>query len=466
MHFSDGLPTNLRYAVPPTPKPPLPLFSTIPKSSRLKHLLHSPESNLDDANTSPRQPTVRNLSIPNDNMMNTIGIMSNSPKDEAKTRDFLNFRSLKLKSPKKNIIIDGMQSLKKTRKAKPIVKDVDTILKPIELSLSLRNLSFSSDLKVAVDTSADTLYNVPTNNSAVDDLNNQNISILSCKQPLEMSNPDQNDNIMNAISTENYFTASDNDIRAAQEKGCEDMYFVDAPVLGPRSPALSIQYTAFRHLPCFPDGTQIPTENAANNTIQLDRLDSVTSLQSTVSEQFFRQQSNVHVNHPMTLEPLPNLDPLTVDGIGEVKPIYFIPKANLELLDVIGVGEFGSVIRGTFYTGVGAAETSGETASNSHQSIPVAIKTLHDEHCKQNRAEFLREASLMIKLAHHCIVQMIGISRVSVVVCDVTQHFYVIYFKYLIIGSSIDDGSGASFIGIHVRLHFKVSRRMFHTSGA
>lgn len=458
MHFSDGLPTNLRYPVPPTPKPPLPLFSTIPKSSRLKHLLHSPESNLDEANTSPRQPAIRNMSIPSDDMMNTIGIISISPKDDAKARDLLNFRSLKLKSPKKNIIIDGMKSLKKTKKSKPIeVKDVNTIIKPIELSLSLRNLSFSSDLKVAVDNSADTLYNIPTNNAAVDDLINQNIPKLSGKSIT--SNQDNNVNVTNAISTENYFTASDSEIRAAQEKGCEDMYFVDAPILGPRSPATSLQYTAFRHLPCFPDGTQIPTENTATNAIQLDRLDSVTSLQSTISEQFFRQQTDVNVNHPMSLEPLPNFDPSAADGIGEVKPIYFIPKANLELLDVLGEGEFGSVIRGTFYTDVG-----GETASDSRQSIPVAIKTLHDEHCKQNRAEFLREASLMIKLAHHCIVKMIGISRVRAELCVVTQQFCIIYD--CIAGSTLDDGAGARFVGVHVALHFKVSRRVFHRSGA
>lgn len=36
MHFSDGLPINLRYSVPPKPKPPLPLFSTIPRNERKK----------------------------------------------------------------------------------------------------------------------------------------------------------------------------------------------------------------------------------------------------------------------------------------------------------------------------------------------------------------------------------------------------------------------------------------------
>lgn len=56
---------------------------------------------------------------------------------------------------------------------------------------------------------------------------------------------------------------------------------------------------------------------------------------------------------------------------------------------------------------------SASTAAQGPTEIPVAIKTLHDEHCKENRAEFLREASVMIKLSHHCIVKLIGISKVS-----------------------------------------------------
>ena len=34
MRFSDGLPVNLKYAVPPKPKPPLPLFSTMPRTQK------------------------------------------------------------------------------------------------------------------------------------------------------------------------------------------------------------------------------------------------------------------------------------------------------------------------------------------------------------------------------------------------------------------------------------------------
>lgn len=56
---------------------------------------------------------------------------------------------------------------------------------------------------------------------------------------------------------------------------------------------------------------------------------------------------------------------------------------------------------------------SASTGAQGSTEIPVAIKTLHDEHCKENRAEFLREASVMIKLSHHCIVKLIGISKVS-----------------------------------------------------
>lgn len=74
--------------------------------------------------------------------------------------------------------------------------------------------------------------------------------------------------------------------------------------------------------------------------------------------------------------------------------------------EVLGEGEFGSVYRGSMKCEV-------QNQSDSHKEIPVAIKTLHDEHCKENRAEFLREASVMIKLSHHCIVKLIGISKVT-----------------------------------------------------
>lgn len=109
---------------------------------------------------------------------------------------------------------------------------------------------------------------------------------------------------------------------------------------------------------------------------------------STVSERFFRQQLSTDHTHPL--------------AGGTAKPNYFIPAEALQQRTVLGEGEFGSVFAGTF-----AWSSDGRTT----EDIPVAIKTLHDEHCKQNRDEFLREASVMIKLSHHCIVRLIGISK-------------------------------------------------------
>lgn len=90
-------------------------------------------------------------------------------------------------------------------------------------------------------------------------------------------------------------------------------------------------------------------------------------------------------------------------GGGDV-PNYFIPGDTLRQAEILGEGEFGSVFRGTLQWSF-----DGQTTD----LIDVAIKTLHDEHCKSDRAAFLREASVMIKLTHHCIVRLVGISRVS-----------------------------------------------------
>lgn len=40
----------------------------------------------------------------------------------------------------------------------------------------------------------------------------------------------------------------------------------------------------------------------------------------------------------------------------------------------------------------------------------VAIKTLRNEHMEANRDAFLSEAQVMMKLDHHCVVKLIGLS--------------------------------------------------------
>lgn len=64
----------------------------------------------------------------------------------------------------------------------------------------------------------------------------------------------------------------------------------------------------------------------------------------------------------------------------------------------LGQGEYGSVMKGTW------------TASNG-EKIPVAIKTLNEQHMSSGKDEFLREAQVMVKLDHSCIVKLIGICQ-------------------------------------------------------
>lgn len=104
------------------------------------------------------------------------------------------------------------------------------------------------------------------------------------------------------------------------------------------------------------------------------------------------------------------------------RPNYYIPVGSIKLEDELGKGEFGSVYKGVMQC---------EALTNQHgfTDIPVAIKTLHDEHCKENRAEFLREASVMIKLSHHCIVRLMGISKVCFT-CFFTITIYNLVFIF------------------------------------
>lgn len=465
MTFSDGLPINLRYPVPPRSKPPLPNFATIPKSTRVG--LKSPSTlNLSNdveaaAAAASRPFAKRNVSIPNDAMMmNTVGICAADEKEllpekstpsKSKNHDILNFRSLKIKSPRKNIIIDGMKSLKKKQTTKKVdksstVAEMDAKSEIPQLSLSLKNLSFSSDLKLATNSTTvplDTLYNVPTNNTMV---------VSATVETIADSTNSNNNNI---DSNAEYFTASDCDYFGAQDKDAEEIYFVDAPTILQQPQEVSsvapplpdsapptmhksvVGYTAFRHVPHFPDGTPMPHANNNNSLPTFDRLDSTISLQSTASDRFFRQQSSVDNSASPRIEP--------TDGNSNKNPMHFIPKDNLELHEVLGEGEFGSVFRGSFRRD---PLTGGSVAGGT---IPVAVKTLHDEHCTQNRTEFLREASVMIKLQHHCIVNMIGISRVSywqlLAIIGNYWKFSALYIFF--VGSSFNDGAGAGSFGLN-----------------
>lgn len=121
----------------------------------------------------------------------------------------------------------------------------------------------------------------------------------------------------------------------------------------------------------------------SRNPERLDSLISTTSNESEMLRYLNRQNSTA-----------------SEFTTGSSKVNYLIPPECLILKSIIGEGEFGSVHRGHLIK-----------RSETESRRDVAIKTLRDEHCRTNKQEFLREASVMIRLKHHCIVQLIGISK-------------------------------------------------------
>lgn len=78
---------------------------------------------------------------------------------------------------------------------------------------------------------------------------------------------------------------------------------------------------------------------------------------------------------------------------------YYVSAEELKLdQKEIGSGEFGNVLGGLLKLKDG-------------KKLLVAVKTLHKEHYQENLAEFLREASVMIKLDNPFIVKLIGITK-------------------------------------------------------
>ncbi|EDW79672.1 uncharacterized protein Dwil_GK17895 [Drosophila willistoni] len=116
------------------------------------------------------------------------------------------------------------------------------------------------------------------------------------------------------------------------------------------------------------------------------RLDSLISTGSTESEMagYLQRKCSGSAATP------------TSAALKSAKLRFFIKREQLELEEEIGAGEFGSVYKGWLNKSPAGRQE-------------VAIKTLRDEH--SNKDEFLREASVMMRLEHKCIVRLIGISK-------------------------------------------------------
>lgn len=405
MKFSDGLPINLRHGVPPKPKPPLPaLFPTMSRNPKIKSPINKPTT-VRDEKLPINGNNNGNISLPNDALMNTVGLLDNSTSSNTNTN--LNTNTTKKCDDKhtvktrKDSIFNSLKFSKKKQKEKENLKHSTSQPDNYEpdITSSFRDISFTTDL-----------YNTPKNNGAVvfttmaeinsptqEDIQNQNVLQTIITSP--KSQQQQQQTSTTTDPNRDYFTESDDIMCAAiateqGDKSVEEIYFIDAPTIAKSDfPITSFQYVPFTDM--FPDGTTT-TIIDNNNVTQQDsqqqkkekRSTNVVSMVSVTDSEFMKE----HTTGPES------------PGIA-AKPNYFIPKSHLQLNEILGQGEFGSVYRGILKLT--------KKLNESAEEIPVAIKTLHDDHCKENRQEFLREASVMLKLSHHCIVKLIGITKVK-----------------------------------------------------
>ncbi|XP_071953879.1 tyrosine-protein kinase SYK-like [Antedon mediterranea] len=96
---------------------------------------------------------------------------------------------------------------------------------------------------------------------------------------------------------------------------------------------------------------------------------------------------------------IPNDQEKIYDHVAKTKKTKSLNPADLTLMDPLGKGNFGSVLKGIYRMA-------------DKQDVFVAVKTLKDSQVIQNGAsEIVREADLMADLDHQHIVRMIGVCK-------------------------------------------------------
>lgn len=129
---------------------------------------------------------------------------------------------------------------------------------------------------------------------------------------------------------------------------------------------------------------------------QNNRIEEIYFIDSPAVKKDYNINNNCKITDPLVYDCQKNL----ISQINSTTGLsYFVNQDNLLIeKELLGSGDFGNVFRGQL------------TAENN-QKLQVAVKTLQIEQYQQNISEFLREASIMIKLQHSCIVRLIGISK-------------------------------------------------------
>ncbi|KRT79627.1 Ankyrin repeat-containing protein [Oryctes borbonicus] len=139
-----------------------------------------------------------------------------------------------------------------------------------------------------------------------------------------------------------------------------------------------------RPKPSLPDFSTIPRQK--NKKI----------LGSAASVQELSMQVN-HFNNISFKTPFSSVDLVTNNNYMTENNEEYIPYEALIQTRKIGEGEFGAVYQGNY-------------RKRNGEMLNVAIKTLHNTQNDMNREAFRSEAQLMMKLNHHCIVKLIGLS--------------------------------------------------------
>uniref|UniRef100_A0A4Y0BFA5 Tyrosine-protein kinase n=1 Tax=Anopheles funestus TaxID=62324 RepID=A0A4Y0BFA5_ANOFN len=325
----------------------------------------------------------------------------------------------------------------------------------------LQQLKFSSDFNLAASCAAsDDIYKIPTNNCAIVDIDigeppvavGPVISTLPLDRdehetppaiPPKLSSPALDTVNNNEPAALDYFTQSDDPLRSdtLPDDESEAIYFVEAPIPSlargcgeathavnnnvptdagqtTRS-AMPTNYIMTKTVPIFSsvsvEECQTPTSpigpmRASKLFERLDSNQSSFSRASVLSGEsvffaMFQQQQNQS-----------NSSSAQSDG-----PNYFIPQECIHAETVLGRGEFGYVYQGflepwPLLENLGYVNGSGSTIKSGSVPpvmgrVPVAIKKVMDSQERRERTDFLREASVMIRLRHNCIVRLIGICK-------------------------------------------------------
>ncbi|EAA07075.4 AGAP010710-PA, partial [Anopheles gambiae str. PEST] len=347
--FSDGLPINLRFPVTPGPKPPIPAFATIPKS---KHRMHRTDG------TTAALPSPERCA-PETPRRNSKGPTSPNTPDEPKTKPSGSNASPTLKKT----LMDGMKSLRKSKqKLKPAAADPDggsgTETNSSSASLNVSSIEPTvSPSKLLQQLKFSSDFNLVASCAAADDIykiptNNCAIVDIDIDDPAAIQ-PARN------APTNYIMTKTVPIFSSVSVEECQT----------PTSPTCGGQMRASKLF-----------ERLDSNQSSFSRA-SVLSGESVFFAMFQQQQSSNTAAQP--------------EG-----PNYFIPKECIHAETVLGRGEFGFVYQGFL------DPWPVDIAGGGYQSGGVM-----DSQERRDRTDFLREASVMIRLRHNCIVRLIGICK-------------------------------------------------------